>query len=197
MKLKRVWQQFAERLRFNTLLVIVLLATNIGFAQERRHVLKDEMESALATWTESLTDADVPCKTKLVQVTPEQLKPIIASYQTSCRVSGAKGSLHRERKITVLLRQVTWQGLPISEYAYSQGYESSAGGVAGASREITIDMPLSEARKTIEAWWSERKLEVKADSPEIFVRTSEVGEESLQPDVRDARKTVFVYSFSE
>ena len=77
MKLKRVWQRFAERLRFNTLLVIVLLATNIGFAQERRHVLKDEMESALAAWTESLTDADVPCKTKLVQVTPKQLKPIV------------------------------------------------------------------------------------------------------------------------
>ena len=58
-------------------------------------------------------------------------------------------------------------------------------------------MPFAEARKTIEAWWAERKLEAKADSPEIFVRTSEVGEASLQPDVRDARKTVFVYSFSE
>ena len=160
-------------------------------------MLNDEMESALAAWTESLTDADVPCKTKLVQIQPEQLKPILASSRTSCSVSKSKGSLNRQRKITVMLHQVTWRGLPISEYAYSQADESNAGGTAGASRQILIDMPFSEARKTIESWWVERKLDVKTDSPEIFVQTSEVGEESLQPDERDAQKTIFSYSFSE
>ena len=52
-------------------------------------------------------------ETKLVQVPPEQLKPIVASYRTTCRASRANGSLSRERKIAVLLHQVTWQGLPI------------------------------------------------------------------------------------
>ena len=197
MNLNGAQQQFARRLPLKVFLLALLLASNPGFAQVQQHVLNDEMDSALSMWTDALTPADTPCKTKLVKAPPKLLRPVIASYRTSCSVHRSKGSFERERSITVMLHQVTWKDLPISKYFYSQGYDSATDIMMGNERKITIDVPFAEARKTIESWWTERQLEVVSDAPGISASAGDSGDESLAPDEHDARKSIFTHSFSE